>query len=119
MVYSAVPAACYTDGYGFESQASTNVFGHVCQYVDQKGSAAMLTSIQSAGESEVNLRLTQVRKHEKDLPWLGNPGQTSPEVQKKGIRSPTKKTYVPKIFFKKFYLGRALSTGWKSSLANL
>ena len=50
-------AACGTDGRGFEPRTSTNACGHICRYVDQKGSAAMLTSIQSAGVApEVNLR---------------------------------------------------------------
>ena len=41
------------------------------RYVDQKGSAAMLTSIQSAGVTpEVNLGITQARKHARDPPWL-------------------------------------------------
>ena len=45
------------DGHGFKPQTSTNACRHVCRYVDQKGSAAMLTSIQSAGVTpEVNLR---------------------------------------------------------------
>ena len=39
------------------TQISTNAYRHVCKYVDQKGSTAMLTSIQSAGVApEVNLR---------------------------------------------------------------
>ena len=41
----------------FEPRTSTNACGHVCRYVDRKSSAAMLTSIQSAGVApEVNLR---------------------------------------------------------------
>ena len=42
----------------------THTCGHVCRCVDQKGLAAMLTSIQSAGVTpEVNLRnSTQTRK---------------------------------------------------------
>ena len=37
----------------------------------QKGSAAMLTTTQLAGVTpEVNLRITQVRKHTRDLPWF-------------------------------------------------
>ena len=49
--------ACGTDGHGFEPQTSTNACGHVCRYMDRKGSAAMLTSIQSVGVApEVNLR---------------------------------------------------------------
>ena len=49
--------ACGTDGHGFEPQTSTNACGHICRNVDQKGLAAMLISIQSAGVTpEVNLR---------------------------------------------------------------
>ena len=90
-----------TDGHGFESLTSTNACGHVYKYVDQKGSAAMLTSIQSAGvTSEVNLKITHVRKCGRDPPWLWNPGQTSPEVQNRGTSGPTKRTYVLQIFKK-------------------
>ena len=40
---------------------STNACGHVCKYVDRKG-------IQSAGVTpEVNLRITQARKHTKGI----------------------------------------------------
>ena len=65
-------------------------------HMDQNGLDAMLTSIQSAGVTpDVNLRITQARKHAKrDLPWLWNPGQMSLEVQNKGISGPTKRTYV-------------------------
>ena len=55
----------------------------------------MLTSIQSAGVApEVNLRITQVRKHARDLLPLGNTGQTLPEVQNRGINGPMKRTFV-------------------------
>ena len=68
MVYSAMLAACGTDGCGFQTQTSTNACGHICRYVDQKGLAAMLTSIQSAGIAiEVGLRITEVRKHAKGI----------------------------------------------------
>ena len=90
-----VLAAWGTDGRGFEPRTSTNACRHVFKYMDRKGSAAMLTPIQSAGVTpEVNLRITQVRKHTKDPPWFWNPGQTSPEVQNRGISGPTKRTYV-------------------------
>ena len=53
-------AARGTDGRGFNPWNSTNACRHVCKYVDQNGSAATLTSIQSAGVApEVNLRITQ------------------------------------------------------------
>ena len=60
----------------------------------------MLTSTQSVGVApEVNLRITQARKHARDPPWILNPGQTLPEVQNGGRHCPTKRTYVLKIFF--------------------
>ena len=68
VVYSAILAACGTDGHGYEPQTSTNACRHICRYVDQKSSAAMLASVQSAGVTpEVNLRITQARKHAK---WI-------------------------------------------------
>ena len=55
VVYSAMCAARTV--VGSNPQTSTNARRHVCRYVDQKGLAAMLTSIQSAGViPEVNLR---------------------------------------------------------------
>ena len=55
---------CGMYGGEFEPWSSTNTCRHVCKDVDRKGSAAMLTPIQSAGvTSEVNLRITQARKH--------------------------------------------------------
>ena len=57
VVYSAVLATCGTNGRGFEPRTSSNACGHIWRYVDLKGSAAMLTSVQSAGVApEVNLR---------------------------------------------------------------
>ena len=41
------------------ARTSINACRHTCKYMDQKGSAAMLTSIQSSGVApEVNLRIT-------------------------------------------------------------
>ena len=52
-------------------RTSTNACEHICKYVDQKGPAAMLTSIQSAGVApEVNLRIRQARKHARDPQWI-------------------------------------------------
>ena len=49
------------------------------------------------------MRITQARKHAKRDPlWLWNPGQTSPEVQNRGISGPTKRTCALQFFFKKF-----------------
>ena len=74
-----------TDSRGFEPQNPTNAHRHVCRYVDQKGLAAMQTSIQSAGVApEVNLRnllcAGEEARKRGNPPWLCNPGQMSPEV---------------------------------------
>ena len=69
--------------------------------MDQKGSAAMLTSIQSAGVAlEVNRRITQARNHARVPTWLCSPGETSLEVQNMGISGLTKRTNVLKNFKK-------------------
>ena len=58
MVYSAVSEARTV--MGLSPKPSSNACRHVCEYVDQKGLATMLTSTESAGvTSEVNLRITQ------------------------------------------------------------
>ena len=64
-----------------------------------KKGLAMLTSTQSAGVTpEVNVRITKVRKHAKrDPPWLWNKGQTSPEVQNRGISGQKKDLCPTKI----------------------
>ena len=66
-------AVCDTDGRGFEPRTTSNACGHVCN-VNQKGLAAILTPTQSAGVApEVNLRITQVRKHARDPLWALKP----------------------------------------------
>ena len=74
-----------------------------CLQVSKRlGCHAGLYTVYCKGVSEVNLRITQARKHTKrDPPWLRNPGQMSPEVQNRGISGPTKRTYAFKIVFLK------------------
>ena len=63
--------------------------------MDRKGLAAMLTSIQSAGVApEVNLRITQVRKHASDPPCFETQGRCHqksktgvPVAPRKGLMS--------------------------------
>ena len=87
---------------GFEPQTSTNACRHICRYMDQKGLVAMLTFIQSAGVTpEVNLRITQSRKHAKGI----HPGfETQGRCDQKYITgvsvAPTKRTYVLQKFLK-------------------
>ena len=67
MVYSSVLAEQMV--VGSKPQTSTNTYGHIYKYVDRRGSAAMLTSIQSTGVTpEVNLRITHTRKYRKRDP---------------------------------------------------
>ena len=70
----------------------------MCKYVDQKGSAAMLTSIQSAGVTpEVNLRITQARKHAfKGSTLALKPRADVTRSQNRGISGPTKKDFKKK-----------------------
>ena len=79
----------------------------------KKGSAAMLSSIQPAGVTpELNLRITQTRKHGKrDPPWFWNSGWTSPEAQNRGISGPMKRTWdLQKKFSKKKVFRCSIST---------
>ena len=101
VVYSA--CSQYRRSWAWTLPKSPPMLVDHCKYVDQKGLAAILTSPQSAGVTpEENLRITLVRKHTKrNPPWLWNPEQTSPEVQKTGISGPTKRTCPPKILKKK------------------
>ena len=66
--------ACCTDGHGFKPwpEPPPMLVNTSASMWIKKGSAAMLTSFQSAGITpEVNLRVTQMRKHAKrDPPWL-------------------------------------------------
>ena len=96
LVYSTMFAACGINGYRFEPWSGLNIHPMLADmFVSmwmEKGLAAMLTSIQSAGVApKVNLRITQVRKHARDPPWLWNPRQTSPAVQNRSISDPMKR----------------------------
>ena len=62
----------------------------VHKYVDQNNSATMLATKKLAGATpKINLRsLLHVGNEacmQEDPPWLLNPGQTSPEIQTRGI----------------------------------
>ena len=96
---------CGTDGHRFEPQTSTNACRHVCNYVDQKGSAAMLTSIQSAGAApEVNLRNSLHagdKAHKRGIhPGFETQGRHT-RSPNRGNSGPMKRTYVLQKFQKK------------------
>ena len=68
----------------------------VRKYMDENGLATMLTTKRSAGVTpEVNLRIPLHTGNKAckqgDSLWLLNSGQTSPEVQNRGISGLTKK----------------------------
>ena len=95
--------ACGRDGHGFKPQTSINAHRPVYRYMDQKDSAAMLTSIQSAGVTlEVNLRIRQARKHARDPFWLWMPRADVTRSPKQGYQWSHEKDLCPaKIFLKK------------------
>ena len=85
---------------------SDRLLWHVCSYVDRKGSAAMLTSTQSAGVApQVNLRITQVRKHTKGIhPGFETQGRCH-QTSKTGLsKAPWKGLISSKTIFKKIRL---------------
>ena len=90
-----------TDGGGFEPRTFTNACGHVCKYVDQKGLAAMLTSIQSAGvKPEVNLRIKKWESMQGIHPGFETQGKCH-QKSKTGYHWPHKRDYVLQNFFEK------------------
>ena len=102
VVYSTVLDVRGLDGHGFEPRTSTNACGHICRYVDWKGLATMLTSIQSAGVTpEVNLRNSLHagnKAHKQGIhPGFETQGSIT-KVQNRGISSLTKRTYVLQKF---------------------
>ena len=103
VVYSAMRTVCGMDGRRFMPWTSTNACRHVCRYVDQKGSAVMLTFIQSAGVApEVNLR-NSLQAGDKARKWGIHPGfETQGGHPKQGYQWPHEKDLCPpKIFFLK------------------
>ena len=81
----------------------TDTCGHVCRYVDWKGLSTMLSTKRLTGvtgESEKSIGCRREGTQVRDPPWLWNLGQTSPEVQNRGISGPRERT-CPLTFFKK------------------
>ena len=74
---------------------STNACRHVCKYMYQRDSAAMLTSIQSVDVApEVNLRITQARKHTRIYPGFETQGRSHQKSKIGVLMAPLKRTYV-------------------------
>ena len=89
-----------TDGRGVEPRTLTNACGQVCKFVDQKGSAAMLTSIQSVFITpEVNLRITKVRKDAKSSTLALKPRADVTRSPKQGYQWTPEKDLCPPNFF--------------------
>ena len=65
-------------------------------------SKCLYLSVQSAGVTlEVNLRITQARKHARDPPWLSNPEDKSPVVINRDISGPTQRTSILQKLYKR------------------
>ena len=100
MVYSAVLTAQTVMGSSPKPPPML-VNEYICKYVDQKGSAAMLTSIQSTGVTpEVNLRITQVRKNTGEKAHRGSTLALKPRADvtrspKQGYQWPHNKDVCP------------------------
>ena len=104
MVYSSVLAAHKVLGSsGFWT--STNACGHYMRVCGSRKARLPCWSLQPAGVTPGwiwEIYCTQVRKHASkgfSMPW--KPGQTSPEVQHRGISVPMKRTckYPPNFYF--------------------
>ena len=94
---------CYArriDGHGYEPRTSTNACGHIFKYMAQLPCWS-LYSQQVSHQRWIWGSRRQESTQTRDPPGLWNPGQTSPEVQNRGISDPTKKTYVLQNLFKK------------------
>ena len=79
--------------------SSTNSGTCTNKYVDGKGSAdnfghQEISGCHNRGESKEFIAHMWQSGQLRDPSWLWNPGQTSPEVQKRGTSGPTKKTDV-------------------------
>ena len=74
---------------------------HIYKDVDWKGSAAMLTSVQSAGvTAEVNLKITQARKDAKGIhPGFKTKGRHHPKSKTRVLVAPRKGPMSAKFFF--------------------
>ena len=68
---------------------------HMCKYVDRNGFATMLATNRSAGVTpEVHLTNPSCAGDEAHKCLLSNPGQTSSEVQNRGISGYMKRTNI-------------------------
>ena len=87
---------------GLSPQTSTNAYEHICKCMDQKGSAAMLTSAQPAGVTpEVNQRIIQVRQHAQGSTLALKPRADFTRNPKQEYQWPQEKDLCPPNFFKK------------------
>ena len=79
-------------------QTFTNAYRHVCKYIDQKGLAAMMTSIQSAGKSEDH---TSEKTHKKGPTLALKSMAEITRNPKQGYQWPHEKDLCPSNFFEK------------------
>ena len=111
-------SVCCAGGLPIESRHPTSAAYVACRECDW---LPCWLSKRSAGVApEVNLRNPLCAGEEVckqgNPPYLWNTGQTSPEVQNRGISGPTKRTYVLQIFLKN-ELAKCYSSGiWTQGL---
>ena len=99
------------------NRTSTNTCRHICKYVDQKGLAAMLISIQSAGVAPVvNLRITQARKHAKGSTLALKPRADIIRSSKQGVSVVPRKGLMSAKNFKNPYKNLCWKTHFSLSI---
>ena len=81
----------------------------ICNYMDEKGSTAMLTSLQSATVVPlVNLRITErERMPPEDPPLVLKPTAKVTKSPKEGFQCPHKKDFCPPKFQENMLLSRS------------
>ena len=110
----------HSDSRRFKPQTSTNACRHVCKYVDQKGSAAMLTFIQSAGvTSEVNLSITQGESMQKGSTLALKPRADITRSPKQGYQWPHEKDLCPPKIKKKKRKKRWTQSGQRENWVDI
>ena len=85
---------------------------HVCgsKKLDCHADLYTVSRCHTRGESQEFIACRRQSTQARDRPWLWNPGETSPEVQNRGISGPTKRTYVlQKIILKSSFRKNPIS----------
>ena len=118
----SVSAYC-AEGLPIKSRQPTSATWHVENTADCHADLYTVSRCCTRGESQEFMACRWQSTQVRDPPWLWNPGETSSEVQNRGISGSTKRTHVLQKFLKKkkkkkklkFFgnRGRVKLTNWK------